>query len=125
MVALGWMATAHATVIDVPLPNVAQEAHARVLFHELKCVVCEGQSLADSNAMLAVEMRAHIRRMLADGKTDAVILEFFRARYGERILMTPPLKRSTVLLWFAPLLLLCVGGFLLWRATRQPAKESS
>ena len=105
-------------MIDQPLPDAAQEVHARSLFHELKCVVCEGQSLADSDAALAIDMRARIRHMVQEQKTDTEILAFFRARYGEKILMTPPLEAATALLWAAPLLLLAIGGIGLWRATR-------
>ena len=111
--------TAHATLIDQPLPDATQEAHARDVFRELKCVVCEGQSLADSDAALAVEMRAHIRTMISEQKTDTEILDYFRDRYGEKILMTPPLDQHTFLLWIAPLLLLFVGGIFVWRATRK------
>lgn len=111
-----------AASIEQPLHDPAQEQRARMLFHELRCVVCEGQSVADSDAALASQMRAHVRELVADGKSDAEVLAFFRARYGEQILMTPPLGGKTVLLWFAPLLLLAGGGFLVWRATRQGGK---
>ena len=80
-------------------------------------MVCEGQSLADSDAMLAVEMRTHIRGMVTAQKSDAEILDYFRARYGEKILMTPPLEKTTLLLWAAPLLLLSIGGVFVWRVT--------
>ena len=116
-IVLLFFTSAHATVIDQSLPDAAQEAHARALFHELKCVVCEGQSLADSDAMLAVEMRTHIRGMVTAQKSDAEILDYFRARSGEKILMTPPLEKTTLLLWAAPLLLLSIGGVFVWRVT--------
>jgi cytochrome c-type biogenesis protein CcmH len=112
----------HAASIEQPLADPAQEHTARAIFHELKCVVCEGQSLADSDAALAKNMRSHVRQLLADGKSHAEIIEFFRTRYGEEILLAPPFTASTWLLWLAPLLLLLAGGALVWRAT-QPAKE--
>lgn len=113
-----WFGIAQAATIEQPLPNAAQEQTARALFHELKCVVCEGQSLADSDAALAKQMRAHVRLMVAEGKTADEVLAFFRTRYGEQILLTPPVEGSTALLWVAPLLLLAVGGALVWRNTR-------
>lgn len=116
-VSLLFMGAAHATVIDQPLPDAAQETHARNLFRELKCVVCEGQSLADSDAALAVEMRAYIRGMLRDKKTDDEILDYFRARYGDRVLMTPPFDQNTALLWASPILLLLIGVFFIRRTT--------
>ena len=107
-----------ATVIERPLPEPLQETQAQTLFHELKCMVCEGQSLADSDAKLAVQMRAKIRTMVSEGKSEADILTFFRESYGEKILMRPPLAMNTLLLWIAPAVLLLVGGVALWRATR-------
>ena len=110
---------ADAATIEQPLADPVQEQQARALFYELRCAVCEGQSLADSDASLAVEMRAYIRRLVASGATPDEILSKFRASYGDRILMKPPLDAQTVALWFAPILLLIGGGVLVWRATRQ------
>jgi cytochrome c-type biogenesis protein CcmH len=108
---------AHAASIEQPMADAAQEQTARAIFHELKCVVCEGQSLADSDAALAKQMRSHIRQLLADGKSHDEIIDFFRTRYGEQILLAPPFISTTWLLWLAPLLLLLAGGALVWRAT--------
>ncbi|MDX2094854.1 MAG: cytochrome c-type biogenesis protein [Alphaproteobacteria bacterium] len=102
------------------LPDIAQEQTARRIFRELRCVVCEGQSIAESNATLAAQMRIHVRTLVAQGKSRAEILAFFREAYGDSILLTPPLRPSTWLLWLAPLLLLAVGGLLLRRATQPP-----
>lgn len=113
-----WASSAFATAIDQPLPDAAQEKAAQRLFHELRCVVCEGQSIAESNATLATQMRDRVRALVANGESDASILATFHASYGDTILMTPPMKESTLLLWFAPLLLLGVGTALVWRATR-------
>lgn len=107
-----------ATVIDQPLADAAQEQTARTLFHELRCVVCEGQSIAESNATLAAQMRDQVRARVAKGETNAEILARFHAAYGDSILMTPPVKESTLLLWLAPLVLLGAGALLLWRSTR-------
>jgi cytochrome c-type biogenesis protein CcmH len=120
ILALMMASAASAATIETPLSDPAREQRARSLFHELRCVVCEGQSVADSDAVLAAQMRAQVRSLLAEGKTDADVLTYFRSRYGESILMTPPLRSDTLLLWLAPLLLLAAGGGLIWRFTRAP-----
>ena len=109
---------AYAATIEQPLADPAQEQQARALFSELKCVVCEGQSLADSDAKLAIQMRAHVRHMLNEGKTSQEVMAFFRQSYGEQILMTPPLASRTALLWILPVLLLIVGAGVVWKLTR-------
>ena len=113
-----WAGLAHAAAIEQPLADVAQEQTARAIFHELRCVVCEGQSVADSDATLAAQMRAHVRRLVAQGATEQQVLDEFRESYGEKILMTPPVESRTALLWLAPLLLLTLGGCIVWRVTR-------
>lgn len=115
--------TAFATTIEQPLPNAAQEKTARAIFHELKCVVCEGQSLADSNATLAVQMRDHVRRLLRDGKNEQQVLSEFQKSYGDKILLTPPVEPTTYLLWLAPLLLLGIGSIIVVRSTRTTNDE--
>lgn len=113
---------AYALTLETPLPQPAQEQTARAIFRELKCVVCEGQALADSDAALAVQMRAQVRAMVAAGQSETEILNYFRARYGAAILLTPPLEAATWLLWFAPLLLLASGGWLIHRTTVKDAR---
>lgn len=112
-------ASVQAAVIDQPLADSSKELEARALFHEFKCVVCEGQSLADSDATLALQMRARIRDMLAEGKTPDEITQYFRESYGERILMRPPVEDKTLLLWAMPLVMLLGGGILIRNATRR------
>jgi cytochrome c-type biogenesis protein CcmH len=113
-----WCSAALAVTVDKPLADPTQEAAAQSLFHTLKCVVCEGQSLADSDATLAVQMRVLIRSMLGEGKSEEEVLTFFRARYGDRITLAPPLAGRSLPLWFAPLTMLAVGAFALWRMTQ-------
>ena len=125
LLSLALFSTAQAAMIEQPLADTAQEQTAREIFHELRCVVCEGQSLADSDAPLAGQMRAHVRDLLAQGKSPEQVREFFRASYGEQILMKPPVGRNTALLWFAPILLLMVGGVLIWRHTTHSPKDLS
>ena len=125
VIAIAWLATAQAAGIDQPLLDSAQENTAHAIFRELRCVVCEGQSLAESDATLAVQMREHVRTMLTEGKSEDEILAYFRARYGEHILLTPPIEPKTALLWLGPLLLLGGGGFAVWRTTRQRKEDLS
>lgn len=87
----------------------ALEARMLALTSELRCLVCQNQTIADSNAGLAVDLRDQVRDMLRRGDTDAQIMEYMTARYGDFVLYRPPLKSKTALLWFAPGVLL-VGG---------------
>lgn len=111
--------SAHAVTIEQPLADMAKESRARAIFSELKCVVCEGQALAESDAALAQNMRGQIREMITEGKSDTEIFEFFVARYGKQVLLNPPLESATILLWSAPLLFLLIGGVLLRRSVRR------
>ena len=85
------------------------------LSEQLRCLVCQNQSLADSNAELAVDLRRQIREQVGEGKSDAEIVEFMVQRYGDFVLYRPPVKATTVLLWFGPLLLLLIGMVVLAR----------
>ena len=85
---------------------------------ELRCLVCQNQTIADSNADLAVDLRREIREQIKAGKSDSQILEFMTTRYGDFVLYRPPLKVTTVLLWFGPALLVIAGVFVLVRVMR-------
>lgn len=126
LVAVGLLLLLSAFTVDKTLPDPAQEARAQHLFHNLKCVVCQGQPLDESNASLAQDMRVLIRGQIAAGKTDAEIMSYLEKRYGEEIATTPPLDGSTLLLWFSPFVLLAGGG-LLWylAAARAHARKRS
>ncbi len=82
---------------------------------ELRCLVCQNQTLADSNADLAVDLRNSIREQLGRGASEREVLDFMVARYGDFVLYRPPLKATTLLLWFGPFLLLGLGIFILAR----------
>jgi cytochrome c-type biogenesis protein CcmH len=82
---------------------------------ELRCLVCQNQTLADSNAELAVDLRASIREQLGRGASEREVVDFMVARYGDFVLYRPPLKASTVLLWAGPFLFLGLGIFILLR----------
>jgi cytochrome c-type biogenesis protein CcmH len=98
----------------IPLP-AEKELQAKSLFHELHCMVCNGQSLAESDAKLAEDMRNVIRIHMRDGEDIPTIKKFLTERYGDAILMQPPVKASTWVLWFAPLCMLLIGAFWLLR----------
>ena len=103
---------AYGLSVDSALPDAAQEARARHLFSEIRCVVCQGEAIADSPAEVARDMRAAIRQQIAAGESDPAIKEFLVSRYGEGVLMRPPLQPSTYLLWLGPfaLLILCMAA---------------
>lgn len=104
----------------------AQEERARALFLELRCVVCQNQSIGDSDADVARDLREIVREQITQGKTNTEITRFLVDRYGEFILLKPVFAWHTALLWIAPVLLLLVGGFLAWRvgASRSAVQES-
>lgn len=110
---------AHAITVEKPLSNASQEAVAQQVFHQLKCVVCEGQPLSESDAPLALDMRALIREHVREGKSQQEVIDFFVARYGEAILLSPPLTAHSGVLWIAPFLLIVLGGAALWRTVRK------
>jgi len=95
------------------------EKRVMALSSELRCLVCQNQTLADSNADLATDLRKEIREKMQQGSTDSEILDFMVARYGDFVLYRPPLKITTVLLWFGPLLLLAAGALVLVRLVRR------
>ena len=85
---------------------------------KLRCLVCQNQTIAESNAELAVDLRRQVREQVAAGKSDAQIIDFMTTRYGDFVLYSPPLKGTTLLLWFGPFLLLAVGLMVAWRVVR-------
>ena len=111
---------AHAVTVEKPLDDPKLEKRAHGLFTELKCVVCEGQALAESDAPLAIDMRQTIRNMLRIGQSDEAIRAYFATRYGDGILLTPPVNQSTTLLWLMPVLALGIGIAFLWSQFRGP-----
>ncbi len=99
----------------VAAENLALDRRVAGLAHELRCLVCQNQSLADSNAPLAVDLRNQIREQLAGGASEREVREYMVARYGDFVLYRPPLKATTLALWFGPFVLLVAGAMLLWR----------
>jgi cytochrome c-type biogenesis protein CcmH len=101
-----------APLANVQLRDPAKEAQARALMLTLRCVVCQGQSIADSNAEMAGDMRALVRTRIAAGQSPEAIRAWLIARYGDYVSYDPPSSALTAPLWIAPLLLLAVGGWL-------------
>jgi len=95
--------------------NPELDKRVAALAEELRCLVCQNQTLADSNAPLAVDLRNQIREQLAKGASERDVREFMVARYGDFVLYRPPLKASTIALWIGPFILLLAGAFLLVR----------
>lgn len=92
------------------LPDPAQEAKAKALMNELRCLVCQGQSIADSDAEMAGDMRALVRQKVAAGEDPKAIRDWLVARYGKWVTYDPPLDAMTWPLWGLPILFLLVGG---------------
>ena len=97
---------------------VLQERYEKII-DEVRCLKCQNQTIKDSNAFLAADLRREIRRMLDEGKTDAEIFDFLVARYGEFALYRPRMSGKTLVLWLAPGLLLLGGGFVLLNILRR------
>jgi len=105
--------------------DAALDARAHALAQQLRCVVCQNQTLADSNADLAVDLRRQIRQQLAAGASDQSVKDYLVQRYGDFVLYQPPLKPLTWLLWFGPLLLLAGVVAMLVRARRRTARAQA
>ena len=112
---------------DEPLDDPALEARARALHAELRCMVCQGQSIADSSAPLAQDMRAIVRERIAGGASDDDVRGFLTDRYGDYVLLDPPVKPETYALWFGPAAVFVAGAAIavaLVRRARAGAREA-
>ena len=107
------------------LPDPAQEARARALFTEVRCLVCQNESIDDSEAQLAGDLRRIVRQQVAAGRSDAQIRQFLVARYGEFVLLKPPFSIGNAALWAGPFVVVLVGGLLLLALLRRrPAPDA-
>lgn len=110
---------------DRPLADPAQEARARALFTDIRCVVCQHEAIADSPAAIAADMRALVREQIAEGRSDEDIRKDLVRRYGDYVLFTPPFRVGTLVLWLGPFLLAVGAGVMLWlRARRRRPVEN-
>ena len=96
----------------------AMQARYERLISEVRCVTCQNQTIKDSNAFIAADLRREIRRLMTEGKTDAEITDFLVTRYGDFVLYRPRFSGKTLILWIAPFLLVLFGGFAIYRVIR-------
>jgi cytochrome c-type biogenesis protein CcmH len=116
---------AYAVQPDEIMSDPAKEARARDLSRELRCMVCQNQSIDDSEAPLARDLRLLVRERIAAGDTDAQVIDFLVARYGEFVLLKPRLEPHTLLLWLLPPLALAGGGLALWMHGRRRSRSAT
>ncbi|MBR1087243.1 cytochrome c-type biogenesis protein CcmH [Bradyrhizobium manausense] len=115
----------HAVQPDEIMSDPVKEARARDLSRELRCMVCQNQSIDDSDAPLARDLRLLVRERIAAGDSNSQVLDFLVARYGEFVLLKPRFERQTMLLWLLAPLLLVAGGFALWWQNRRRAHDGA
>lgn len=116
---MSWIALIAAAAAPAALGDPAQDARARALDQEIRCVQCENEPIAQSTADIAHDMRRLVRERIAAGDSDAEIREFFRERYGDFVLFRPPLDGRTLLLWLAPAILALAGLGAIWSLRRR------
>ena len=116
--------TASAIDTEKPLPDPVLQARYEAINRELRCLVCQNETIADSNATLARDLRREVRKMIEDGKSDDEIREFMIARYGDFVLYKPRMTPVNYLLWAAPVLLLMGGLYGVVRVVRRRAAEA-
>ena len=117
--AMAWSIAAFGQAAEVAHPDARVEERLRTLAEEMRCLVCQNQTIADSNAPLALDLRNQIRSQIAEGRSDAQIREYMVERYGDFVLYRPPLKPTTVLLWVGPFVLLAIGAVAFVRVMRR------
>jgi cytochrome c-type biogenesis protein CcmH len=109
---------------EVAKPNAAVEARLKALAEELRCLVCQNQTIADSNAPLALDLRNQIRAQIAQGRTDDQIRAYMVDRYGDFVLYRPPFKATTAVLWLGPFMLIAAGLGIFLVVVRRRRTES-
>lgn len=119
LVLLAMPSVVYAVQPDEIMANSEQEARARALSRELRCMVCQNQSIDDSDAPLARDLRLLVRERIAAGNTDAQVMDFLVSRYGEFVLLKPRVEGHTLVLWLIPPLALIGGGIALWFYNRR------
>jgi cytochrome c-type biogenesis protein CcmH len=119
------LSAAGAVQPDEIMADPAKESRARDLSRELRCMVCQNQSIDDSEAPLARDLRLLVRERIAAGDSDAQVIDFLVARYGEFVLLRPRLNSHTWLLWLLPPLALAGGGLALWAHSRRRSRSGA
>lgn len=117
---------AHAVGVDEGrLDDPAQEARAQDLMKQLRCLVCQNESIVDSNAALAKDLRMIVRERITLGDSDEQVLDFMTSRYGDWVLLKPPFEGATIVLWFSPLILLLIGFYVVYRNLKKQKTVAS
>jgi cytochrome c-type biogenesis protein CcmH len=119
------LSPARAVLPDEVMSDPAKEARARTLSRELRCMVCQNQSIDDSEAPLARDLRLLVRERIAAGDDDSQVMDFLVARYGEFVLLKPRFERQTLALWLVPPFVLLAGGVALWWHVRRRSRGES
>jgi cytochrome c-type biogenesis protein CcmH len=122
LLCLGFMAgapTVRALDANGQLEDPALQARFETIAKDLRCLVCQNESVADSNAQLAGDLRRQVREMLVAGKSDDEIFKFMTDRYGDFVRFNPPLEPKTLLIWGAPFIMLLLGAAIIFRIVRQ------
>jgi len=114
---------AQAAIDPHTFANPQEEQRFQSLIGELRCLVCQNQSLSDSNADLAKDLRNLVYQKMREGKSDQEIIEFLVARYSDFVLYRPPVKSTTAMLWFAPALLVVLGATVAFIAIRRRGRQ--
>jgi cytochrome c-type biogenesis protein CcmH len=122
LAALAAPPAAHAGEAAPASADPVLEARVMALSSELRCLVCQNETIAASHADLAVDLRNQVREMLKRGASDAEVMDYMTSRYGDFVLYRPPLKSTTVLLWYGPALLLVGGLATLWWVLRRRSR---
>jgi cytochrome c-type biogenesis protein CcmH len=121
-----WAGVSSAAAPDVDangqLKDPALQARFERITKDLRCLVCQNESIADSNVELAGDLRRQVREMLTDGKNDDAIFDFMTDRYGEFVRFNPPLESKTLAIWGAPFIMLLLGGVIVFRVVRHRSR---
>jgi cytochrome c-type biogenesis protein CcmH len=115
-------AAAQAVDANGQLVDHALQARFERIAGQLRCLVCQNESIADSNVELAADLRRQVREMLVAGKSDDAIFDFMTDRYGEFVRFSPPLEPKTLVIWGAPFIMLLLGGVIIYRVVRQRSR---
>lgn len=107
------------------MADPVMEARAQALYKDLRCVVCQSQSIAESDSEIAAALRAAVRARIQAGDGDQAVLGYLQERYGDQILMKPPVKPLTWPLWFLPALFLVAGGYAAWRTMKGGGEKTA
>jgi cytochrome c-type biogenesis protein CcmH len=121
---LAWTATAAAGMEEFDFSGNVDEDQFKELIAEIRCLVCQNQSLADSDADLAHDLRLEVYELMQQGQSDTEIVDFLVTRYGDFVLYSPPVKPSTYALWYGPFVLLAIGILFLIKTVRQRTRQT-